>query len=132
MVSACSDIRTDRVRLAVLLRRKPDLSSEEFHEYWAGPHRALFSSLKIVQSNLTKYEQAHMNDNIFQQTAGAMGAPPSQWDGVAIFEGESYAKIFEIFQNEEYLTKVIPDEANFFIRDQSQVLPLDLITVFEK
>ncbi|KAF7336722.1 hypothetical protein MVEN_02107200 [Mycena venus] len=42
------------------------------------------------------------NDAVLQQIAQMMGAPLSEWDGMAIFEGGSYAKIFEIFQSEEY------------------------------
>jgi hypothetical protein len=33
---------------------------------------------------------------VLKQIAEMMGAPMSEWDGMAIFEGESYAKIFEV------------------------------------
>jgi hypothetical protein len=57
--------RTDRVRVVVLLKKKPTLSKEEFHKYWSGTHSALFSSLDIVKSNLVKYEQVRPNPFIF-------------------------------------------------------------------
>ncbi|KAJ7707586.1 hypothetical protein B0H17DRAFT_917969, partial [Mycena rosella] len=52
--------------------------------------------------------------------------------GLAIFEGETYAKILEVFANEEYWRVIIPDEANVIAREECQALPLDLFTVLEK
>ncbi|KAJ7678933.1 hypothetical protein DFH06DRAFT_975016 [Mycena polygramma] len=124
--------RTDRVRLVALLKRKPSLSKEEFHKYWAEKHGPLFSSLEIVKTNLLKYEQAHTNDAVLQQVTQKMGAPMSEWDGMAIFEGESLAKIFEVFTHPEYQEKVIPDEKSFVNREACQMLPLDLLTVIDK
>ncbi|KAJ7164397.1 hypothetical protein C8R46DRAFT_1278670 [Mycena filopes] len=126
--------RTDRVRLVVLLRRKSTLSKEEFHQYWSGPHATLFTSLDIVKTNLFKYEQAHTNDSVMQQTemAQMLGAAQSEWDGMVVFEAESYAKIFEVLQHEDYRTKVAPDEDNFLDRMGCQTLPLDLMTIVDQ
>ncbi|KAJ7475960.1 hypothetical protein FB451DRAFT_263796 [Mycena latifolia] len=124
--------RTDRVRLAILLKRKSTLTEEEFSQYWSGTHAALFSSVDIVKKNLIKYEQAHVNQSVLMQLVQAMGAPMSEWDGMVIFEGESYAKIFEVFQSEEYNRIVVPDEENFLDRQGAQMLPLDLFTVIDK
>ncbi|KAJ6508005.1 hypothetical protein C8R47DRAFT_1036853 [Mycena vitilis] len=124
--------RTDRVRLVVLLKRKSSLSKEEFHTYWSEKHGPLFSSLEIVKTNLLKYEQAHTNDAILQQITQMMGAPMSEWDGMAIFEAETYGKIFEVFTHPEYQEKVIPDEKSFMDRESCQMLPLDLFTVIGK
>jgi hypothetical protein len=105
--------RTDRVRIVVLFKRKPTLSKEEFHKHWTETHGPLFSSLDAVKRNLLKYEQvcgasrlllslphstqAHINDLVLQQiTQMIPGAPTADWDGMAIFEAESYAKIFEV------------------------------------
>ncbi|KAJ6531921.1 EthD domain-containing protein [Mycena capillaripes] len=124
--------RTDRVRLAILLKRKASLSKEEFHKYWAEKHGPLFSSVDIVKTNLLKYEQAHTNEGVNQQVAQMMGIPMPEWDGIAIFEGESYAKIFEVFQNEEYKRVIIPDEEKFIDRQGCQMIPLDLLSVIDK
>ena len=53
-------IRTDRVRLAGLLKKKEGLTREEFLSYWLGHHGPLFSSLDIVKTNLSKYEQVSL------------------------------------------------------------------------
>lgn len=39
------------------------------------------------------------------------GLPVAPWHGMAIFEAESYEKIMAIFQDEEYMRVVIPDES---------------------
>ncbi|KAJ7903415.1 hypothetical protein B0H14DRAFT_2664824 [Mycena olivaceomarginata] len=93
--------RTDRVRIVVLLKRKPTLSKEEFHKH--GPKR-----------------MAHYD------------SWTTDWDGMAIFEAESYAKIFEVFQSEEYSKVIIPDDEKFVDRANWQMLPFDLNTVVDK
>ena len=50
-------LRTDRVRLAVLMAPKPGLSFEEFDRYWLDVHGNVFSSIAIAKRNLLKYEQ---------------------------------------------------------------------------
>lgn len=50
-------LRSDRVRLIVMISPKPELSLEEFQEYWLNTHSKLFTSVAIVKKNLTKYEQ---------------------------------------------------------------------------
>ncbi|KAJ7131587.1 hypothetical protein C8R43DRAFT_1207626 [Mycena crocata] len=121
--------RTDRVRLAILLKQKPTLSKEDFHKYWSESHGTLFSSLEIVKTNLLKYEQAHMNDAVLQQIFQVMGTPMAEWDGMVIFEGESYEKIFAVFQDAEYQKIIVPDEEKFLDRQSAHMLPLDLFTV---
>ncbi|KAJ7364153.1 hypothetical protein DFH08DRAFT_838454 [Mycena albidolilacea] len=125
--------RTDRVRIVVLLKRKPTLSKEEFHKHWTETHGPLFSSLDVVKRNLLKYEQAHINDPVLQQIMQMIpGAPTADWDGMAIFEAESYAKVFEVFQSEEYSKVIIPDDEKFVDRANWQMLPFDLNTVVDK
>lgn len=55
--SATPSLRTDRVRLAVLMAPKPGLSFEEFDRYWLDVHAKVFSSIEIAKRNLLKYEQ---------------------------------------------------------------------------
>ncbi|KAG5644109.1 hypothetical protein DXG03_009128 [Asterophora parasitica] len=122
--------RTDRVRLIVFLKRRSDLTREEFSHYWNGPHAELFLSLDIVKKNVIKYEQAHVNDK-FVKAPLALGLTESDWDGLVVLDGESYEKLFEVFSSEEYAKIVAPDEENFLDRAKVQILPLDLVTVFE-
>ncbi|KZP06485.1 hypothetical protein FIBSPDRAFT_318082 [Athelia psychrophila] len=120
-------IRTDRVRLAGFLKKKQDLTTEEFLSYWLNNHGKLFSSLDIVKKNLLKYEQCHPSAT----AAGSLGRyiPLANWDGMVIFEGESYEKIMEVFTSAEYLDTAVPDEKNFLDREATQFLALDIATI---
>jgi len=122
--------RQDRVRLLALLKRTPSLSKEEFSKYWVETHANLLLSVPIVQKNLLKYEQAHANDAIAQNLRQA-GLPISEWDGMAVFEAESYDKIMEVLRDPEYIKVVIPDGHNFLEWDKTVLLPLDLATIFD-
>lgn len=63
------EIRTDRVRLAILIRRKPGMSAEDFHTYWRTKHAGIFTSIDIVKKNLLYYEQVcHQKIFSFSQT----------------------------------------------------------------
>ncbi|KAI0779858.1 hypothetical protein C8Q74DRAFT_1367678 [Fomes fomentarius] len=116
-------LRSDRVRLIILISPKPELSLEEFQDYWLNTHSKLFTSVAIVKKNLTKYEQFHITPSYTAPITSMIpgySAPP--FAGIAIFEAESLEKIYEVFQDEEYTRVVIPDEEKFFIRKDVQFL----------
>ncbi|KAG5338202.1 hypothetical protein E4T56_gene16750 [Termitomyces sp. T112] len=118
-------IRTDRVRILFLLKRKEGMTREQFSNYWRVTHAELFLSLSIVKTNILGYEQVH-KDSL---ETGAMGFTVSDWDGVIVLDAESYDKIFEVFGSEEYQRVVKPDEANFLDREKCQLLPGGIVTV---
>ncbi|KAI8994044.1 hypothetical protein BD414DRAFT_481225 [Trametes punicea] len=116
-------LRTDRVRLAVLMAPKPGLSFEEFDRYWLDVHANVFSSIAIAKRNLLKYEQFHLDRNYDDiVVAQTLAKSKSPFRGIAIFEATSLDKIFEIFQDEEYLRVVVPDEDKFFDHENAQML----------
>ncbi|KAI8968612.1 hypothetical protein BD414DRAFT_504244 [Trametes punicea] len=95
-------LRTNRVRLAVLMAPKPGLSFEEFDRYWLDVHANVFSSIAVAKRNLLKYEQFHLDRNYDDIVAAQTPAKSkSPFRGIAIFEATSLDKIFEIFQDEE-------------------------------
>ena len=61
-----------------------------------------------------------------------MGFDVVPYRGVAVFEAESYAKIFEVFQSEEYIRVVFPDEANFIERSKTGFIAGGLVTFVDK
>ncbi|KAH9942249.1 uncharacterized protein BXZ73DRAFT_97667 [Epithele typhae] len=126
-------LRTDRVRLAVLMAPKPGLSFEEFDDYWLNVHGNIFSSIAIAKRNLLKYEQFHL-DPKYESTIAAQTLAKSQtrFRGIAIFEATSLDKIFEIFQDEEYLRVVVPDEHNFFDHENAQILAGPFASIIDK
>jgi len=50
-------VRTDRVRLVILVHRKEGMSLEDFQAYWRDEHSQVFTSIPIVKKNLLNYEQ---------------------------------------------------------------------------
>ncbi|KAJ7143882.1 hypothetical protein C8R44DRAFT_864896 [Mycena epipterygia] len=122
-------IRTDRVRIVGLLKRKSGLSKEEFSRYWANVHGPLFHSFGSTQINLLKYEQAHINQEMFDhgffQGSGV--------DGIVIFEAESYSKMLEkVMQSDEFQHIVLPDADKFIDTSELCWFPLDLIIPINK
>jgi hypothetical protein len=75
--------------------------------------------------------QGHTNHKIIKILEGT-GLHTAQWAGLAIYEADSYEKIFAIFRDEEYLKVVLPDQKKFVDREGSQVLPVDLATILDK
>ncbi|TFK85354.1 hypothetical protein K466DRAFT_646909 [Polyporus arcularius HHB13444] len=125
-------LRTDRARLVVLMAPKPGLSFEEFDRYWLDVHANIFSSIAIVKRNLLKYEQFHLDPKY----EGVIAASPlakskTPFRGIAIFEATSLDKIFEVFQDEEYLRVVVPDEHNFFDPEKAQILAGPFATIID-
>ncbi|KAH9886751.1 hypothetical protein C8Q73DRAFT_839875 [Cubamyces lactineus] len=59
------------------------------------------------------------------------GSVLPKFGGVAILEAESPEKIVEIFQDEEYLRVVAPDEGKFCDRTGLYILAGYYVTVFE-
>ncbi|KAI0358751.1 hypothetical protein OH77DRAFT_1397050 [Trametes cingulata] len=126
-------LRIDRVRLAVLMAPKPGLSFEEFDSYWLNVHARVFSSIAIAKRNLLKYEQFHLDPKYDEVIAAqTLAKSRSPFRGIAIFEATSLDKIFEIFQDEEYLRVVVPDEHKFFDHENAQILAGPFATIIDK
>ncbi|KAI0364453.1 hypothetical protein BV20DRAFT_956197 [Pilatotrama ljubarskyi] len=126
-------LRTDRVRLAVLMAPKPGLSFEEFDRYWLDVHAKVFSSIAIAKRNLLKYEQFHLDPKYEEVIAAqTLAQSKSPFRGIAIFEATSLDKIFEIFRDEEYLRVVVPDEHKFFDHEKAQILAGPFATIIDK
>lgn len=74
-----------------------------------------------------------MHFNVIQNEAIAkMGLPSVPYYGMAIFEAESYEKIFQVFINQEYSEVIVPDEEKFFDRTKSLMIAGDLATFLDQ
>lgn len=60
------------------------------------------------------------------------GHPVSDYDGIVVLEAASDEKIREVFQDQEYLDKLAPDEAKFTERATFKMFPAKIVTVFDK
>jgi len=108
------------VRLLGFMKRLPDISFEDFDRHWTN-HGALVASLPAIKSGLVKYKQFHTAPQM-AVTLESAGFSVAQYDGVAEFEAGTLEDILDIFQSDEYETKLLPDEAKFFRRAVVQVM----------
>lgn len=59
--------KQDRVRLTLLVHRKPGLSLSEFQKYWREQHAGVFTGIAVVKKNLLSYQQVCKACNMFPQ-----------------------------------------------------------------
>ncbi|KIM35575.1 hypothetical protein M413DRAFT_32431 [Hebeloma cylindrosporum] len=109
------------IRVTCLIKRRPDLTHEQFSEHWGKKHAEIFTSLKAVKTNIVRYNQFHVLEPQSKASAAA-GLPIADFDGAAEFWVESLQDLFALFGDEEYLKKAVPDEANFLDRSSVQIL----------
>jgi uncharacterized protein (TIGR02118 family) len=79
--------------ITMLLRRRPDLSPEEFHRYWREHHGPLAVSFAEA-SGIRRYVQLHGARSVVADTLVAQrGCAPADWDGIALvfFDSEAAA-----------------------------------------
>jgi hypothetical protein len=50
-------LRTDRIRVVAFVKRKDEISREEFSRYWREEYAERVMAVPIIQKNLLKYEQ---------------------------------------------------------------------------
>ncbi|KAK0209220.1 hypothetical protein DFS33DRAFT_1254824 [Desarmillaria ectypa] len=129
---ATGTIQTDRVRVALLFKRKEGLTLEEFYSHWFEGLSKMLLSSPIFMDNVLKYEQLRIDNETAAMLKTVGFEPPEQWDGMALLEAESFEKIFAIFQSEEYKTIIGPYEDQFLQRKAVQIFPLRFAVFLDK
>jgi len=72
------------ITLVFVLRRRPELSEEEFHHYWREQHAPLVRK-HADALGIRRYSQLHTLDTPFTEAIRASrGCQPSEYDGVAL------------------------------------------------
>ncbi|KAG6846537.1 hypothetical protein H0H93_013356 [Arthromyces matolae] len=99
------------VRMLVFLKRKPGITHEEFGSFWRTKHAKAFLALDIVKKNVINYEQIHIKQH--PKIPGVLGLPLQGWDGIVLLDGESYEKLFEVFEDKQFNATVLPENALF-------------------
>ncbi|KAJ7170179.1 EthD domain-containing protein [Mycena filopes] len=109
------------IRVTVLIRRRADLTREQFLHHWTTKHVAIFSNVKKVQEKVIRYNQFHILKPESNQLATA-GFPMADFDAAAEFIVEHLDDLIEVLKDEEYCQTVTADEPNFLDHSSIQVL----------
>lgn len=104
------------IRITYLLRRKPELSREDFQTYWLGEHGPLVASV-AAKINALRYVQVHtIDDPANEAMAKARGGMEPVYDGVAEVYFESRAALVAALGTEAGQAAsalLLEDEAKF-------------------
>jgi uncharacterized protein (TIGR02118 family) len=92
------------IKFFFVLRKRPDISSEEFHDYWRTTHGPIVAKLP----GLVRYVQHHVSS--MPRAEYAQDDPPI--DGIVETWWESQEALEKVQQSPE-LRAVVEDEINF-------------------
>lgn len=110
------------IRFFSLLPRRPDVSSQEFHDHWRHPH----GTMGRLIPGLVDYLQAH------QVHTDLLGDGQAEYEGVAIAAFDSPETAAGLVTEPQYVDHVVPDEplfqdlsrTAFFSTDEEFLVPL--------
>jgi uncharacterized protein (TIGR02118 family) len=102
--------------ITFLLRRRPELSSDEFHRYWREEHGPLVARHAAVLG-IRRYSQLHTAEGALGSAiAQSRGCEPSQYDGVALVwfdSAEALAASASTMEGAAAAAALLEDERKF-------------------
>jgi uncharacterized protein (TIGR02118 family) len=90
------------------LKRRPEMSRDEFHRYWREQHGPLFCSVEPAQRYVTRYEQNHAAP----ENHALSGDDYDEYDGVSIMWFRSVEDMQAMFADPAF-APVLEDGAQF-------------------
>lgn len=99
------------IKLAVLLKRKPDMSFAQFDQYWDGTHGDLVVSIPEFTRHVRRYSQAHIIDPTYD--GAGMAWKRADYDGIAEVWFDNAAAMVTAFNEQRFVDLVGPDDAKF-------------------
>ncbi|KAI0167462.1 EthD domain-containing protein [Pestalotiopsis sp. NC0098] len=99
------------------LKRRPDLTPEQFYTHWETVHGPLVKPW-AQKHGIVGYTQVHCQPAL-NAGAAPIGpeanavSPLADFDGCALFEVKSFEQMANAFKDEYYLTVIAGDEKNF-------------------
>ncbi len=95
------------IKFTILLRKRDDLTHDEFVEYHKTNHAPLFTSLPEVKQYVRKYVQGHT------LPVALPGMPPPAYDGTTELWFDDVDAIAKVFAAPRYMELIRPDEEKF-------------------
>jgi uncharacterized protein (TIGR02118 family) len=94
------------IKLIVAVRKRPDMSVEEFQDHWRTRHAELVRNSPATAKYIRKYIQCHTMPGQYEQGEVA-------FDGTAELWFDSVADMEAFYSDPDYLRDVQPDEPRF-------------------
>jgi uncharacterized protein (TIGR02118 family) len=94
------------IKLIVAVRKRPDMSVEEFQEHWKTRHAELVRNSPATAKYIRKYVQCHTMLDQYEKGEVA-------FDGTAELWFDSVADMEAFYSDPDYLGDVQPDEPRF-------------------
>ncbi|KAL0569239.1 hypothetical protein V5O48_012726 [Marasmius crinis-equi] len=123
-------LRTDRVRTLVFLKKREDITVEEFSRHWLDRHSKVILDVTAGTSGVIKYEQLHVNQ-AEKARLKKLGVPVLDFDGIALFDSETFDSLKSVFSSERYTQKAIPDELKFIDREKCVAVRLNIGSIVD-
>ncbi len=95
------------IKMTILLRRRPEMTHEEFASYHRNNHAPLFSSLAEVKQHVRRYVQCHSTGEQLP------GLPDNHIDGSTELWFDDLVGLAGVFQSPNYMKVIRPDEEKF-------------------
>ena len=104
------------IKLVFCLRRRPELSREEFQRYWREQHAPLVRR-HAETLRIRRYVQTHARETSLDGVlAGSRGSEPAAYDGVAELWWDSFEDLVAAFSTEAgraAAAELLEDEQRF-------------------
>ncbi|KAF2498165.1 hypothetical protein BU16DRAFT_524324 [Lophium mytilinum] len=113
----------DTLRVIGFLKKRSDLTHEEFYEHWEKKHAPLVVPW-ILKHGFISYMQIHTTPLSLASLPGAVDA-----DGCGQMEVKDWDMFLAAMQDPYYAEVIVPDEAKFIDRKTTEVLGLQTVGV---
>ncbi|KAE9408857.1 hypothetical protein BT96DRAFT_985194 [Gymnopus androsaceus JB14] len=100
------------VRFSFFIKRRPDITFEQFDERWTN-FAKIVQSLRCVQEHSISYTQFHIKPDLGAPLVAAGFPNVNVFDGIAHIDVESADVLIKLMQDEEYLRVANVNEQTF-------------------
>ncbi|KAL2075436.1 hypothetical protein VTL71DRAFT_379 [Oculimacula yallundae] len=91
------------------------------NQYRTSAASRIHKQAPIVKKHVLKYTQFHVDEKVSEGLRAA-GLPMAEYDGGVQIWGRSVEELMAVFQDPEYLAKVVHDEEKFLKRSEAKMM----------